>query len=227
MPQRRAVEGLRSLMDETSTETRTGAFDAIRRRHDANTAIYGQQLTDGAAEVARLYDVPSAGGSLVSLSLRRAPDIVIFGGVVPVQLSQSIVAGNGLLIVPNERGGLQINRILTGKPDARVNVPADVGSVCAGIAMVGGGYGGIVECLRMMKQQEAFAAQLAIDVLPQPLREYRRDSEEANGIPSSLSPSSLSPSAIDPPAAKPQERAWYDPRDWFSAIDLSVVEAVA
>jgi hypothetical protein len=62
----------------------------------------------------------------------------------------------------------------------------------------------------LLKQQEAFAAQLAIDVLPEPLRKYHREGA------ASTAEDDLPPSRIDPdPPAKP-ERAWYDPLGWLS-----------
>jgi hypothetical protein len=210
MPQRRAAEGLRELFNHEGTETRCGAFDAIRRREDHASIVQGKPLRVGRQSIAEYYALPTTAEPLVAVSLRRHASVIEFGGPTPVQLQHPVSAGNGLMIVAHQSGGLQINRIVTGKSPAQTVVPATIEGVCVGVARAGGGYAGIVECLRLLKQQEAFAAQLAIDVLPEPLRKYHREGA------ASTAEDDLPPSRIDPdPPAKP-ERAWYDPLGWLS-----------
>ena len=48
----------------------------------------------------------------------------------------------------------------------------------AGIAKVGGGYGDVIQVLRMAKQKGYLKDELAIDPLPKPLRTYYRDEDE-------------------------------------------------
>lgn len=208
MKQRMAGDGLRSLFDEPSLETRSGAFDAMSRRSDFRTFVEGRKLRD----VASLYEVPSQGGPMVAVSLRRSPNIVIFGGPVAISTPDYLICGSGLTIVPDPTGGIQINRFVTGRPDQRQVVPPTVVGLCNGIVNVGGNYGDIIETLRLLAEQNALAAQLAIDVLPKPLREYHREPDFADA--GELNPAALSPSPIDPPAAE-TEYSWIDPRGWF------------
>lgn len=213
MKQRRAGDGLRQLFDEPSLETRSGAFDAMKRRGDSKSYLNGRRLTD----IAMLYEIPSMGGPMVALSLKRNPDIVIFGGPVPVSIPEFIICGAGLTIVPDPSGGIQINRIVTGRDDQRLVVPPNVAGLCAGIAQVGGTYGDIVETLRVLAEKQGLGGQLAIDVLPKPLREYHRDGKDFDG--NNLNPASIGPEPINPPEAETPERGWYDPRAWFGAKD--------
>jgi flagellar basal body P-ring protein FlgI len=207
MKGRVAGEGLQSLLNEQSVETRFGAFDAIRKRADRSTWIQGRAL----GEIGNLYEIPSRGGSLVAVSMRRSPDIVTFGGEIPIVLNGNVMCGTGVLIVPSEGGGLQISRFLPGRPDAQVTVPASVKGVCQGIVQVGGDYGDIVESLRLLKNQNAYEAQLAIDVLPQPLREFHREPESGT----SLDTTGLPPTPIQPPPPVEEPKPWYNPWGWF------------
>jgi flagellar basal body P-ring protein FlgI len=213
MKSRRAGEGLHQLMNEQSTETRFGAFDALRRRSDRSSWIQGAAM----GEIGNYFEIPSHGGQMVAISLRRSPDIVSFGGTVPIQLEGNVMCGTGLVIVPSSNGGLQISRFVPSQPDAQLVVEPTVKGVCYGVMQVGGNFGDVVEVLRVLKSKNAFAAQLAIDVLPQPLREYHRESSQFDeaGLPTS----DLPPLPIDPPPAEKEVIPWYNPRGWFSAYD--------
>lgn len=209
MKQRKAGEGLRRLFDEPSLETRFGAFDAIKRRSDYASFVGGKRLAD----VATYYAVPSLGGPMVALSLRRSPDIVVFGGPIPISPPEFLICGAGLTIVPDlESGGIQINRIVTSREDRRAVVPPTVAGLCQGIVHVGGSYGDIVETLRLMAAENALGGQLAIDMLPKPLREYHREPDGSDMA--DLNPAALPPSSIDPPVVA-AEYKWFDPRAWF------------
>lgn len=222
--ERRAAEGLRKLLDENSTETRFGAFDAIRRREDRNRILTGIRLGESAQTV-NLFEVPSKGGPLVAVSLRRSPDLVVFAGPIPIKPPEYLFCGCGILIVAKGQDGLQISRILPGRDDTHTTVPATVRGLASGIVHVGGSYADIVEALRMAKEKGHLSAPLAIDVLPQPLREYHRDPSDSDT--SKLDPATLPPERIDPPEEVQPERGWYDPRGWFSSINLSSTAGVA
>ncbi len=222
--ERRAAEGLRKLLDESSTETRFGAFDAIRRRADRNVILSGSRLGESDQRV-NFFDVPSKGGPLVAISLRRSPDLVVFDGPIPIKPPEYLFCGCGILIVANGAEGLQISRILPGREDTHTTAPATVRGLAGGIVQVGGSYGDIVEALRLAKEQGFLSAALAIDVLPQPLREYHRGPSDSGS--SELDPAALPPQRIDPPEEAQPERGWYDPRGWFSSINLSSAASVA
>ena len=224
MKQRRAAEGLRKLLDETSTETRFGAFDAIRRRSDRDLILGGLRLGESAQTV-NLFEIPSEGGQLVAVSIRRSPDLVLFGGPIAVKPPEYLFCGCGILIVDSGDGGLQISRILPGRDDTHTTVPATVRGLASGIVHVGGSYADIIEALRLAKEKGFLTAPLAIDVLPQPLREYHRDPADSDT--SQLDPAGLPPERIDPPEEAQPERGWYDPRGWFGSINLSSTASVA
>ncbi|WP_236618500.1 flagellar basal body P-ring protein FlgI [Rhodopirellula europaea] len=187
MQHHNVVEGLQRLMDSPSLETRYGGFSALRNREDGRQKLAGQNLRG----TYRLYQVPSTAKPAVVVSLRRKPEIVLFGDVQPLQIETFFIGPSGIMIrsVP-ETGQLRISRFQAGKDDAFAEVDNTLPGVLEGLTEVGGGYGDAVSMLRMAKTQGILPDQLAFDPLPKNLRTYYRNEgseegdsdEESNGF---------------------------------------------
>ncbi|PHQ31770.1 flagellar biosynthesis protein FlgI [Rhodopirellula bahusiensis] len=172
MQHHNVVEGLTRLMDEPSLETRYGGFNTLRNREDGKQKLAGQNLRG----TYRLYQVPSTATPAVVVSLRRKPEIVLFGDVQPLQIETFFLGPSGIMIrsVP-ESGQLRISRFQAGKDDAFAEVDNTLAAMLEGLTEVGGGYGDALSLLRMAKTQGILPDQLAFDPLPKSLRTYYRN----------------------------------------------------
>ena len=173
VPHHATVEGLRSLFDVPSLETRYGAFVSVRGRDNGIRELRGQVVGDSF----RIYQVPSSASPAVVVSLRETPEIVMFGNVSGLQIPKFLFGPSGLILKadPTAPGKLRISRFLPGKDDQRVVTGTSIDSVIAGIVAVGGGYGDCISVLRAAKDRGFMTDQLAIDPLPEGKRTYYRD----------------------------------------------------
>lgn len=169
-----AIDAMKDLMDEASLETRYGAFCSIRRRPDGKRSLSGQPV--GAFW---LYRVPSKASAAVVVSLRESPEVVLFGDLQPITIPEFLRGPRGILIKPDDEAGkIRISRFQIGKDDQFAVVDANVTSLIVGLTAVGGGYGDVVEVLRIAKDEGYLRDQLGIDPLPESMRTYYREMEE-------------------------------------------------
>ncbi len=176
------VAALKTLLDESSLETRYGAMTVLRDRKDGRAILDAENLRGQF----RLYQIESAASPAIIVSLNQKSEIVLMGDVSPLPNSISMVGPGGIVIRPLEAAGkasdagtarLRISRFRPGKSDAFAEVDATVAGLLHGITEVGGGYGDAVATLRMAKEQEILVDQLAFDPLPKSKRTYYRDDE--------------------------------------------------
>ncbi len=194
MPQTAATDSLRSLFNDSSNELRYGAYCALRERPDAAALVAGQRF----GEAYFVHTLPSKAEPLVAVSLFRRPEIVLFGGNPAVTLSKSLISRGGIVIAATPHGQIQLSRFQTDEADRT--------------ATLGGGYGDCMDVLRVLKSEQAFAARLAFDPSPRPLRTYYRDSEgenEGQQGPDTLGPQDITPEVV-PEKSMWQRMAWWN-----------------
>ena len=180
LPHPLAENALRRLIDSPSMETRYGAFCSLRRRSDSRRMLGGQSLGQF-----WLYQIPSTESPAVVVSLRESPELVVFGTGVSMPLSKFLRGPSGILIkadpnsmdANNQPTQLKISRFQAGEEDQRATTGISIGSVIAGLASVGAGYGEVIEVLRLAKDSDQLQGQLAIDPLPRSLRTYYREDD--------------------------------------------------
>ncbi|QEG41553.1 flagellar basal body P-ring protein [Roseimaritima ulvae] len=208
MPQTAATKALRGLFNESSNELRYGAYCALRERSDAAAMVAGQRFGDAFF----LHSLPSTADALVAVSLFRRPEVVIFGRNPAVTLTKSLISRGGIVIAPTPNGQVQLSRFQIDQADRTATVPPDVASVCAGVVTVGGGYGDCMDVLRVLKSEQGFAARLAFDPSPRPLRTYYRDSDnDENESPTDSE--TLGPEDITP-EPEPEKSIWQRMAFW-------------
>ena len=175
----RAGDALERLFQEPSLETRYGAFVAMRRRSDGPRRLSGQVIADEF----RLYEVPSVAKPAIVLSRHENPEVVLFGQVKPMNMQKYLLGPSGLILKPEAVGSdrIRISRFRSGFDDQRVVVSNNLPEIIWGIGEVGGGYGDVLQVLRIAKEKGYLADQLAFDPLPKPLRTYYRDDPENGG----------------------------------------------
>jgi len=154
------IDAYRRLFDAASLEARYGAFCSLRRRNDGRESLPGRSLKSFT-----VYSVPSTAAPTVVVSLREAPEIVLFGDVAPLNLKKSIIGPSGLMVTVEsaESQTLKISRFEPGKKDRRTLVDSTIAELAKGIAEVGGGYGDLIAVLREIKDRGDLPEQLAID----------------------------------------------------------------
>ncbi len=168
-----AVDALKRLFAQPSLETRYGAFVSIRRRNDGRRKLGGQLV----GQALQMYQLPCQAPPAVVLSLREAPEVVLFGDLAPLQID-GFLMGSGNLILkpePSEPTKVRISRFGVGQDDRLIVVDHSLPSIIRGIVAVGGGYGDVVAVLRSAKDKGFLSDQLALDPLPKALRTYYRN----------------------------------------------------
>lgn len=158
------IDAYRRLLDSPSLEARYGAFCSLRRRNDGKRTLSASPLNSFT-----VYTVPSAAPATVVVSLREAPEIVLFGELTPLRLQTSIIGPAGLVVTTQspesspEAETLKISRFEPGKKDRRTLVDNTIAGLAKGITEVGGGYGDVIAVLREIKSRGELPEQLAID----------------------------------------------------------------
>ncbi|MGB7327837.1 MAG: flagellar basal body P-ring protein FlgI [Rubripirellula sp.] len=177
MKSQESVDALKRLTGEASLETRYGAFCSIRRRSDGPRQLNGQTLGSF-----WLYQVQTNAAPAVVVSLRESPEVVLFGNLANIQLTQFMRGPAGIMIKPDadSPGQIRISRFQAGEDDRIAVVNTNVPEFIAGLTAVGGGYGDVIEVLRLAKEKGYLTDQLAIDPLPARMRTYYRDTDEGD-----------------------------------------------
>ena len=173
IPQQLAVDALRRLMQQPSLETRYGAFVALRNREDGLRVLSGRRV----ARDFELFQVPTQANPAIVVAIRENAEIVLFGDVAKVQITDFLFGTSGIVIKPdpNQPDELRVTRFQPNVEDKLANVPNTIEGMLDGIALVGGGYGDAVSVLRACKEKGFLADQLAIDPLPKSGRTYFRE----------------------------------------------------
>ena len=130
IPKPAALESLMRLFEESSLETRFGAFVAARDRRDGAARLSGESLGDALTQ----YRLPSQATPAIVLSLREKPEVVLFGSVRPIQIDGFLFGSGGLILKPEPSNSskVRISRFRAGQDDQRVVVDNSVASVVEG-----------------------------------------------------------------------------------------------
>ncbi len=186
-----ALDGLVSLLDEASYETRYGAMCTIRRRGDGASVLPSTNTAAGF----RVYQVASSASPFIAVSLFETPEIVCFGDCQNIRINDFLLGPNGIVVRRDENnpGVLRVSRFVPGQNDRRTEVPATVEGMITGICTVGGGYGEAIAMLRTAKDNTQLDCGFAIDPLPESMRTYYREPEKQSDDPAELPPQDIAP----------------------------------
>ena len=169
-----SVLALRQLMSEKDLETRYGAFRALKELdpHDPslNPIEFENRFT--------VYAIDSTGESMVHVTRRRAPEIVLFGTEQSLRLPAVLNAGRSIRIM-GETGEHDVEVIyyeLNAEPK-RHRVPNRLIDILRACGKLGATYPDIVQMMIEAEQQHNFVGQFGIDRLPQAGRLYTKNTE--------------------------------------------------
>ncbi|MEM9587643.1 MAG: flagellar basal body P-ring protein FlgI, partial [Planctomycetota bacterium] len=173
LEQHLAAEALRDMTEESSLETRYGAFRAMRRRSDSR--LHLSSLISGSSF--GLYRVASQSKPAIVVSTRRDPEIVLFGSLNPLSLDSFLMGTAGIMVKhdPDHAGQIRLSRFESEKSDRFSLQPATVRGLIDGVVAVGGGYSDVVAMLKRAKSKSVIVDPLAFDPIPKPMRTYYRD----------------------------------------------------
>jgi flagellar basal body P-ring protein FlgI len=165
-----AYDGLRSLLETKSAETRYGAFRALWAMNEHDPFVRGEWL--GEQFSLHILDVPGAPMVHVTRSFR--PEVVLFGKEQLFQLPLVLDAGKKILVNGLNGNSITVSRFASGaEPEQRV-VSTDVGQVIRAIVELGGTYPDVVQALQQAKADGALPSRFEVDALPETGRPFDR-----------------------------------------------------
>lgn len=170
-----AYQELVKLLQEPSAETRYGAFRALwTMRGQVDPVIKGEDM-DGQFFL-HVLKVP--GPPLIHVTRSFRPEIVLFGGDVPLHAPVVLEAGNEIVVRDAKDGQLVVSRFSLDpdREDKEVFAAPTVRDLIRALVDVGGTYPDVVQALQMARESNALEARLEIDAVPRPGRTYLRNS---------------------------------------------------
>lgn len=173
MDQFAAQERLLELTNETSAETRYGAFRALRGKDATDPVVRGELL----GKQMWLHVLNTSGEPMVHVSRSRRPEIVIFGKDVRLAPPSFLYAGDKILIKAVNDEQVKISRFQPGKDPEHVVCSTRVADVVRTVVQLGGSYTDVLSALHSAKQRQFLVCRLELDAIASPNRVYHRDEE--------------------------------------------------
>jgi len=179
---------LRQLMNESTAETRYGAFRALWTLDKKDPFIRGETLAlpeDPDAKKNRnlgeykLHVLNTTGEPLVHTTLRTRPEIVLFGAEQEFRAPIYLTAGRHVMVTAQPGATtVSLARFEVGKPDKRREVSLRVADVIRAADELGATYPDVVQMLADASTQKNLPTKLAADELPEGGRAYYRPNSD-------------------------------------------------
>lgn len=181
---------LRELMNESSAETRYGAFRALWTLDRQDPFIRGlpmgrSHVDDPAGTEDRglwyLHVLDTSGDPMIHCTLRARPEIVLFGTLHKLETPLALTVGQRI-VVSAQAGEEKISvvRFELNKPDVRREIPLDLARLIITVDELGATYPEIVSMLVQAARQRNLPGRLETDALPRAGRLYERPATELN-----------------------------------------------
>jgi hypothetical protein len=175
-----AYESLNELLHVPSTETRYGAFRALRTRNAADPLVRGESLGGGFA----YHVLDTSGPALVHISRWQRPEVVLFGQHQKVVPPAFLFAGKDIMIKGQEDGRLRLTRFQSGTTEDQQEVcEATVDQMIRAIVRLGGAYSDVIQALQEARKGGYLEAKLAVSAIARPGRAYDRSTESDEPAP--------------------------------------------
>ena len=163
---------LRELMNESSAETRYGAFRALWTLDKRDPFIYGKLLNDQF----KLHTLQTEGPPMVHLTHRQRAEVVLFGADQEVYTPLTVRAGAKILVTAAAGSEtVTVSKFAVDEPDQRKQVSTRLADIITACAELGASYPDVVQMLAQAGKQHNLAGEIAIDALPKSGRTYYRD----------------------------------------------------
>jgi flagellar basal body P-ring protein FlgI len=168
-----AYEGLRSLLEVKSAETRYGAFRALWAMNQHDPLLHDEYLNNEFHY--HVMDVP--GPDMVHVTQSHLPEIVLFGKDQQLKLPLMVDAGKSILVNGMNGDKITVSRFTSGAEPKQQVVSRRVDEVIRAIVALGGTYPDVVQALQQAKVDGALGSRFEVDALPQSGREYDRPAD--------------------------------------------------
>ena len=175
---------LRELMNESTAETRYGAFRGLWTLDRNDPFIRGETLgLPEDVEVKKnrnlgeykLHVLRTSGEPMVHTTLRTRPEIVVFGADQEFRAPIYLMAGRHVMVTAQPGATTaSLARFEVGKPDQRREVSLRVADVLRAADELGATYPDVVQMLADASTQKNLPKRLAADELPEGGRIYYR-----------------------------------------------------
>lgn len=182
-----ANSALRDLMQESSTETRYGAFRSLWVLDKNDPFIRGEKIEslEGKAHY-MLHVIDSPGKPLVHVTTRARPEVVLFGSDQKLTTPCYLTAGQHIMVTA--KPGAQtasVRRFAPNEPDQEREVPLTVANVVRAVSELDGAYPDVVQLLMAAAQQNNLSGDFTHDALPEAGRMYERPQPKGKSLPKS------------------------------------------
>ncbi|MFO7906220.1 MAG: flagellar basal body P-ring protein FlgI [Pirellulaceae bacterium] len=172
-----AYESLNDLLHVKSSETRYGAFRALRTRNAADPVVRGESLDGKFA----YHVISSNGPAMIHISKAQRPEIVVFGAEQPIVPPAFLSAGKKIMVKGLDDGQLKVTRFTTGTDaDHRETCDATIDQMIRTIVKLGGRYSDVIEALQGARKGGYLESKLVVNALARPDRTYHRDESDGD-----------------------------------------------
>lgn len=196
---------LRELMNETSAETRYGAFRSLSTLDKNDPFIRGEKLNDEFT----LHVLATEGPPMVHLTGHKKAEIVLFGDDQRLSTPLALRAGNYILVTA--RPGSEtvvVSRYEVGRPDQKKVVSNRLADVIRTVAEFGASYPDVAQMLAQADRLLKLPGRIEIDALPEAGRVYYRPRKERDGETSArVGGANLTPNLFSKDKSKDDEDA--------------------
>lgn len=170
-----AYDQLVRLLDDSSAETRYGAFRALRTRNARDPMLQGEVLSNQFV----LHQVECGGEPLIHFSSTRKPEVVVFGRA-KLEPPPFLMVGRQVMVKGQPDGRIQVTRYRPGKDDDVQVVSDDLSQVIRALGAVGVSYADLYESMATAKSRGYLNCRLAVNAQARRNRVYHRDEEDSS-----------------------------------------------
>ena len=166
-----AYDSLRTLLSSKSSETRYGAFRALRAMNESDPMIRAERM--GGHFNYHVLNVE--GPDMIHATISGRPELVMFGTDQRFELPLVLDAGRDILVNGLTGDEVIISRFTPGDVAEKRTVSTKVDEVVRAIVELGGTYPDVVQAIQEAKHDGALKSRFLVDAIPTSGREYDRD----------------------------------------------------
>ena len=169
-----AYTALSKLLHEVSSETRYGAFRALRQHNAEDPETKGELL----AGRFFYHTISTTTEPLVHVTRSKHPEVVLFGHEQTIKAPQFLYAGKHLMLKGQPDGQIKVSRFKPDEEDKAEVCSASLDQVIRTVVNLGGSYADVIAMLTDAQKQGLLQAKFVIEAIPRIGRQYYRENDE-------------------------------------------------